>query len=179
MPFLGFRNVYYLGESGYVSICLDGKKGHSMSYILFAFIGEQPDLQVIEDRYQNAKLVSVGKKIFIIPLTEELYDEMNEFVFSGDIGDFTYMSSNLEDKVLAIIGNSCIGYVEAEYCGQGGQTAILWRDGKRHKLFSFGPDAINSVLKELGIAKEMGLDEFDSIGLDRHRSNEGWLASAD
>ncbi|MDF2191692.1 hypothetical protein [Paraflavitalea sp. CAU 1676] len=150
-----------------------------MSYILFAFIGEQPDLQVIADRYQQAKLVSVGKKIFIIPMTEELYDEMNEFIISEDIGSLTYMSSNIEVKVLAIIGNSCIGYVEAEYCGQGGQTAIIWRDGKRDKLFPFGPGAINSVLKELGVVRDIGLDEFDSINLGRHRSNGGWLASAD
>jgi len=33
-----------------------------MGYILHAFIGKEPDLQPIANRFHNAKLVNVGKK---------------------------------------------------------------------------------------------------------------------
>lgn len=149
-----------------------------MGYILHAFIGKQPDLQLIANKFHNAKLVNVGKKIFIIPMTEELYDEINELIISEDVGKLTYMSKNVEDKILTVIGNCCIGYVEAEYLGgQGGQAGILWQNGRRYKLFDFGEGAINSVLKQLGIIAEIGLDEFDTISLGRHRNKEDWLTS--
>jgi len=120
----------------------------------------------------------LGKKIFIIPMTEELYDEINELMNSEDVGKLKYMSKNIENKILTIIGTSCIGYVEAEYFGgQGGQSGIIWQDGRLYQPYDFGSNAINSVLKHLGIIAQKGLDEFDTINMGRHRNNEDWLTS--
>jgi hypothetical protein len=147
-----------------------------MGYILNAFISRQTDLQLITSKFQNARLINVGKGIFIIPMTEDLYDEINELVISGDVGKLTYMSKNVENRILAIIGDNCIGYIEAEYFGgQGGQTAILWQNGRRFKLFDFGKDVINLLLKHFGVIAELGLDEFDTINLGRHRNIDDWL----
>jgi len=147
-----------------------------MGYILHAFIGRQTDLQIIASSFRNAKLINVGREIFIIPMTEELYDEINDFIISEDVGTFTYMSKNVENKIIEVIGNYNIGYIEAEYFGgQGGQTAILWQNGGRYKLFDFGQGAINSVLKHFGITAEIGLDEFNTINLGRHRNKEDWF----
>lgn len=147
-----------------------------MGYILHAFIGRQSDLQLIASEFHNTKLINVGKEIFIIPMTEELYDEINELIISEDVGKLTYMSKNVENKILAIIGDNCIGYIEAEYFGgQGGQTAILWQNGRRYKLFDFGKGVINFLLKHFGVIAETGLDEFDTINLGRHRNTEDWL----
>jgi len=150
-----------------------------MAYILNAFIGKQPDLQLIASRFHNTKLVNVGKEIFIIPMTEELYDEINELKISEDVGSLTYMSKNVENKILSIIDARCIGYIEAEYFGgQGGQTAILWQNGERYRVYNFGQGVINLLLKHLGVSAEIGLDEFDTINLGRHRNTEDWLEQA-
>ena len=147
-----------------------------MGYILHAFIGKQPDLQLIASSFHNTKLVNVGKEIFIIPMTEELYDEINELKISEDVGSLTYMSKNVENKILSLIDDKCIGYIEAEYFeGQGGQTAILWQKGERYKLYTFGQGVINLLLKHLGVSAKIGLDEFDTINLGRHRNTEDWL----
>ncbi len=149
---------------------------HYMGYILHAFIGKQPDLQLIASRFHNAKLVNVGKEIFIIPMTEELYDEINELKISEDVGSLTYMSTNIENKILSLIDDKCIGYIEAEYFGgQGGQSAILWQQGERYTLYSFGHGVINLLLKHLGVSAEIGFDEFDTISLGRYRNTEEWL----
>lgn len=147
-----------------------------MGYHLTAFIGMQQPLQLIADSFNTAKLVHVGKAIYIIPMTEILYDEINKFKISDDIGSFTYMSENMETVILKIIENNCVGYIEAEYFGgEGGQTALLWENGKRSRLLDFCQDAINSILKHLGIIASGDLDEFDTIGLGRHRHLEDWL----
>jgi hypothetical protein len=100
----------------------------------------------------------------------------NELIISGDVGRLTYMSKNAENTILTIIGDNCIGYIEAEYFGgQGGQMAILWQDGKRYKLSDFGKGVINLILKHFGVIAESGLDEFETINLGRHRFTEHWL----
>lgn len=147
-----------------------------MGYFLHAFIGKQPDLQLLANIFQSCRLINVGKEMFIIPMTEELYDEINEFKISEDVGTLTYMSQYVEKRVLGAIGDNCVGYIEAEYFGgQGGQTAILWQKGERYKLYDFGRGVINLILKHLGVSAEIGLDEFDTINLGRHRNTEEWL----
>jgi hypothetical protein len=147
-----------------------------MGYILHAFIGKQPDLHLLANAFHNSKLIHVGREMFIIPMTEELYDELNEFKISEDVGNLTYMSQHVEKRVLGIIGDRCIGYIEAEYSGgQGGQTAVLWQNGRRYKLYDFGHRVINILLKHLGVLSDLGLDEFDTINLGRHRNTEDWL----
>jgi len=144
-----------------------------MSYYLNAFIGRQKSLQLLTNNFRTAKQIDGGNEIFIIPMTEDLYDEINNFMVSDDIGSVTYMTKNVEAEILKIIENECVGYVEAEYFGgQGGQSGLLWDKGERTKLFDFGQGCINSILKHLGVVAKRGLDEFDSIGLNKYRRLE-------
>ena len=83
-----------------------------------------------------------------------------------------------------------VGYVETEYFGGiGGQGAVVWLNG----LVVYGPavsgidlrpgvttvteKAIPNALRMMGVVATSGLDEFDTVGLGRHRSNESWLAA--
>src|SRR4051812_11618183 len=107
-----------------------------MGYILQAFIGRQEDLQLFADNYSNAKVVTVGQHISIVPMTEELFDEMNTLGISEDISTFMFLTTNVEQAILNLIGALQVGYIEAEYFGgQGGQHAILWKDGQRFQMF--------------------------------------------
>lgn len=123
-----------------------------MGYILQAFIGRQEDLQILADNYSNAQVVTVGQHISIVPMTEELFDEINALCISEDISTFMFLTTTVEQAILKLIGAVQVGYIEAEYFGgQGGQHAILWKDGQRFKMFEFGQHAINSVLKQFGM----------------------------
>ena len=147
-----------------------------MGYTLHAFIGTRPDLAVLAENFHHASVLEVGKGIFLIPMTGELFEEINNFIVSGAIGKLTYMTLNVESNVLKIAGNNSIAYVEAEYFGgEGGQQAVLWQTGQRYKLFEFGEDVINDVLKHFGVKPEKGYDAFDTIGLGRKRNTEDWL----
>ena len=80
-----------------------------------------------------------------------------------------------------------IAYVEAEFFGGvGEQAAVVWHRGEA----VFGPTAqqfppevpevgvgpINAVLRRLGVTAVDGRDEFDTVGLGRHRHVEAWAA---
>jgi hypothetical protein len=88
-----------------------------------------------------------------------------------------------------------LAYVETDYFGgDGWQAAVAWVDGR----VVFGPTrttdlyegrrlvptpllggAINQAVRHLGVDRGAVRDEFDALGLGRHRSNDRWLAGLD
>ncbi len=50
-----------------------------MGYTLHSFIGKQSDLTPITSKFSKAKMITLEQDIGIIPMTEELYDEINNF----------------------------------------------------------------------------------------------------
>ena len=73
-----------------------------------------------------------------------------------------------------------VAYVETEYFGGDGvQSAAVWERG----AIAFGPKQadvgpINEALRLLGVERTSAKDEFDTVGLDRHRGNKGWIEEA-
>jgi hypothetical protein len=146
-----------------------------MGYYMQAFIGEVGSLEPIAAAYDRARIIALEKRMAIIPMIEELCDDMNGPEPSGQVGPFTYLTTGIERRVLALMPSATFGYIEAEYHGgQGAQFAVLWKDGKRIQVFS-SPRSINALLQALGLMADAGKDEFDTAGLDRHRHLEDWL----
>ena len=100
----------------------------------------------------------------------------------GDvIGEFFYLSPKLIDLLRSASKSEPMAYVETEYHGsEGGQGAIVVRDGD----VIFGPlfearDVINTALRLLGVSSSSnGVDAFDTVGLDRYRSNDDFRHEA-
>lgn len=94
------------------------------------------------------------------------------------------------DWARAASAESPIVYVETEYHGgTGAQAAIIWRYGKvllgpiitvtedNKPPTPLADHAINRCLRQIGVSRGSALDEFDALGLGRHRSNEDWIAA--
>ncbi|NLR76200.1 hypothetical protein [Leeia aquatica] len=66
--------------------------------------------------------------------------------------------------------------------GMGYQDALVWEEGQLtlklsdtpHDMSNWPDTPISLALRHLGIVAKPGLDEFDSVGLGLHRSNEAW-----
>lgn len=68
-----------------------------------------------------------------------------------------------------------VAYVEAElFGGSGCQASIVWDKGEIIAGPSVGQHAINEALRLLGVRAAAGQDEFDALGLGRHRETEDW-----
>ncbi|MGW1596321.1 hypothetical protein [Streptomyces sp. NPDC002343] len=80
-----------------------------------------------------------------------------------------------------------LAYVEAEYFGGAGeQRAAVWADGALvlgpldvpvKRWFSRPVGPVSQALRRLGVRREPGGDEFDAVGLGRHRHTDDWAAS--
>ena len=151
-----------------------------MGYYLRAFICKQANTNVFTDNFDKAKNVEIGQGLSLIPMTEHLYDQMNDLIVSNSVDDFEYLTDNIEANILQKIGDRKIAYVEAEYFGgEGGQIAIIWENNKREKVLDYGQNKINEVLKDFGVIAENGGDEFSTLGFGLHRHTREWLEGAD
>lgn len=147
-----------------------------MAYLLHAFIGQPDDLKVIEQQFTQAKLVLLNPQIALIPMTEKLFNEMNQDSKNNNIGKYEFLTTTIEQTILEIVKDCMVAYIEADYFGgQGVQSGIVWKAGKRIFEQELGVDTINQILKLYGIVKLDPLDEFDTIGLGRHRNTEKWI----
>jgi len=147
-----------------------------MGYYLQAFICRKADTRLLTDRFDKAVTIDLGQGLSLVPMTDELFEQINNVSSSASIGKFEFMTENVERKVLDAIGDKKFAYVEAEYFGgKGGQIAIIWQDNKRELVLSLGQDKINQVLKGFGIIANEGQDEFMTLGFGLHRHTNEWI----
>lgn len=81
-------------------------------------------------------------------------------------------------KLVGILNEPQLVYIEAEFFGGAGdQAAVVWNNEK----IILGPlieaNAINNALRAIGVKLGNFKDEFEALGLGKHRHEEDWLNS--
>ena len=147
-----------------------------MGYTLKAYIGRKESLTPILEKYTESKLVELNSDISMIPLTEELFDEINQMEISTKLMGFEFLNQNIENRILKVIGSKEVAYVESEFFGgEGGHIGLIWKNGERAFTSDLNIQSMNEILKRLGVQKTTFKDEFDSIGLGQYRQTEDWI----
>ena len=112
----------------------------------------------------------------MIPMTNELFDEINEMKSSSGILTFEFLTENVEYKMIQVLENREVAYVESEFFGgTGGHIGIIWRNGERDFLTESDKSSMNKILKRLGVNRTLLKDEFENVGLDKNRHTEDWI----
>jgi hypothetical protein len=125
-----------------------------MAYTLEALIAGQPVAAALAEAL-GAVAVPLGQGTALVPLP------------SGLTPDVESLAARVSDQAPVL-------YAEAEFFGGvGEQQAVLWRGGEATALDG-GAAPINAALRALGVRRSGDLDEFDSVGLGRHRSTPEW-----
>lgn len=143
-----------------------------MGYFIQAIIGKADALSKHTSEFQHAQLVLLPQGMAMIPLTDDLHDEIG----GGDLG-FVKLTSVGEQWAMNISSLAPVAYIEAEFFGgDGGQSALVWSNASR----VLGPinsrRAINQALQFLGVQIGNSKDEFDAVGLGKHRDTHDWIA---
>ena len=147
-----------------------------MAYEINAIIGTLPLLISRSAEFTSAAVVPLQSGLALIPITDELLNEMDA---PGDCGQFYNFTPGVAQWLRAISAAAPTAYVEAEFFGGvGGQSAVVWAGGEQLLAPTHEPEAINIALRLLGVSRGTSHDEFDAIGLPRHRHTNGWLADA-
>jgi hypothetical protein len=149
-----------------------------VAYFLEALVFRAAELEGAELPGSVARIVSLSPQISLIPLTDELLEAAR---VRGDNssrveGAVSPLPIKLESWARRESQHGCVSYIAAEYFGgSGGQFAIVWSGGEIVLGPLREPDAINQALRLLGVTAIDGQDEFDTIGLGRHRHTHEWV----
>ena len=148
----------------------------------------------IANQYEAAHAVHLYKNIVLIPLTDQLFDEINQS--NNDehnhhsFNRFFKLTPKIKQWLELVSTAGLVSYIEAEYFGgTGGQAGVVWERGKVAHGPEFSDYAINKVLRYFGvnsylnailrrcfIYKHYFRDEFDIVGLGRFRETDEWLS---
>ena len=153
-----------------------------MGYTLFAILAQPQALAFDPPWISDSRVIALEQGIRTIPVTKALYDGLaKQYAEDGteDWTGFVLSPASLATALSRLSERGTVAYVEADFFGgRGDQRCVVWRGGD----IKLGPldieSAINKALSRLGVKRQLFRDEFETIGLNRHRSNEEWLAEA-
>jgi hypothetical protein len=135
-------------------------------------------LQKFAARHRLHQPISLSQGLALLPLRDEDIDGFIPPPHSGHADGFIYLSQQL--AAASEFGR--VLYFETEYFGgTGAQGAVVYEQ----RECIFGPESadlgpINRALALLGVRTlPPACDEFETIGLHRHRSCEDWLETAE
>lgn len=158
-----------------------------MSYELQAVIAGDEVLRVASGEVPGSQVVPLGQGLSLMPMTDAVFAAVTDGSEGGTLG-FWRLPGGFDTLLARWSAAGPIAYVEAEYFGGvGEQRAALWADG----ALTLGPldeptkqgpsravSPVSQVLRRLGARRSPGEDEFEAVGLDRHRNTEDWISGA-
>ncbi|MFG3577777.1 hypothetical protein [Micromonospora chersina] len=155
-----------------------------MGYTLEAIIGSAGALQVAVSQLPAAVLVSLAQDLALVPMTDELFDAVTDGTTQKVLG-FWNLPGGFDRELASWSSAGPVGYVEADFFGGvGSQRSALWVAGELvlGPLYvspgePFAPEGspIAQLLARLGVERDGYGDEFEAIGLGRHRETADWL----
>ncbi len=153
-------------------------------YSLCALLGDSSHLKSRLGSVPGTRVIDLEEGLGLVPLSESLLREIQrewqgseESTHVADV--FEFLTPPVENWVRALSMGSAIAYMETEYFGgEGFERSAIFRDSNVVLGPLDGAGAVNRALRALGIEAKPGQEEFDAVGLGRHRSLEEWLSEA-
>jgi hypothetical protein len=130
------------------------------------FPSELPDALEVVELKSGVEMIPLGTiarefhGIPFLPLTDE-----------GDVE----LPSALTQLCTQLGMHGDFAYIEAEIFGGAGTQAFVWFDGGKAGSPVVANDAIKCALRLLGVRTGKEGDEFELVGLGRHRDTDSWL----
>ena len=143
-----------------------------MGYYLQAIIAERALLAGLE--IVGTRSCGLPQGMALFPLVDEVLAHFRVSRLPLTDEPAVALHHSLASWLEEISQEGRAAYVEAEFFGgEGSQACVCAERGVLESPY-LGQDAINRALAFLGVTKGAHLDEFDALGLGKHRSTEGW-----
>lgn len=136
----------------------------------------------------EVRAVPLAEGFALVPYTDQVHDRLltPADTDAAAFAPFWWLSATAARLLRELSRHGALAYMEAEYFGGvGTQHAIAWRNAATAYGPASTPDQapamrgdtpISRALRILGVPRTgAGRDEFDTLGLGRHRQLEDWL----
>jgi hypothetical protein len=164
-----------------------------MGYTLEAFVGRSALSEAARSREPVIVPAQLPQGFVLVPLTDEIHDSF-PLSTTTPYPQLYKLSPALAEWAQKLSHRGAIAYLEAEFFGgTGTHAAIVWNGGQvtlgplhtearwnARELISppIRENAFNRALRHLDVIVGDAGDEFDALGLGRHRSTDAWLKTA-
>ena len=153
-------------------------------YCLQAVIATESVLRELAATVAKARIVPLGQHLSLLPMTDA---QLKAVTAAGapELDGFWKASADFGRVLAACSATGPLAYIEADYFG--GKGYRPHRSGMPGKVV-LGPlhlaegepfpatgSPISQALRRLGATKGNHTDEFDAVGLGRHRDTDDWL----
>ncbi|MFJ5233899.1 hypothetical protein ACIQBJ_28860 [Kitasatospora sp. NPDC088391] len=147
-----------------------------MGYYLEAVVAAEPLLRAAAAGLPSTRVVPVARGLALLPMS----DALDEAIRTDDapLAPFRMLPNGFDRTLAAWSEHGPVAYVEADIWGGTGEQAVaVWTRG----ALTLGPlveatgSPISLALRRLGATPDGHVDEFDAVGLGRHRRTESWL----
>ena len=144
-----------------------------MGHMIRAVIAKESIICGIAEKWKNAEKHSLPQGYALTLLSDDLFDEI-EGSFDEKGGDrypqFRFLSCAVEGFLKRESEGAELIYIETDYFGgKGTQSGVIFADGEMITEPKQGEGTINSLLRKIGVRRDWGKDEFDSVELFRFR----------
>lgn len=153
-----------------------------MAHFVTGLIARRAALQAFAAEQGLPAPVALTDVLALLPLSQDALDQLLPQTEHAFYPGFNALSLDLARLLAAGSRRATLLYFETEYFGgEGTQGAAVFRDGE----LVFGPQSaelgpINNALALLGVKTvPPAVDEFETVGLQRHGDTESWLTGAD
>lgn len=157
-----------------------------MGYVLNAVVAEAALLRAHAADHPDMYVLDLAQGLGLMPMGDELHDRVSKP--DGDRMAFWLLPGGFGDVLAAWSHAGPVAYVEADYFGgTGEQRAAVWEAGRLvlgplhngvDEAFPAEGSPISQALRRLGARRGEHGDEFDAVGLIRHRDTDDWIEEA-
>jgi hypothetical protein len=153
-----------------------------------ALIANSDKLTAATRRFETVVVCPLVQSFSLLPITEDFAKELSVYA-SQMKAPLTKPITELSDELHALaidISYDCpVAYVSTAYFGgRGGQNALVWDKGSlrfsptTQRYDQVWPNTpISQALRMIGVLAGEGMDEFDTVGLGKHRHTHRWAES--
>jgi hypothetical protein len=148
-----------------------------MAYTLQALIADEAAMAAVPTA---AVLVRLPQGKAMIPLSDEIREAHDIPFLPLTDEEAAEVPDGITAIAEAIAKAGRVVYVEAEFFGGGGtQACVTWDSILQASRPLIDASAINTALRFLGVEVGGHHDEFDALGLGRHRATNDWKRMAE
>jgi hypothetical protein len=153
-----------------------------------ALIAKDAALTMAARKLASAVVCRLVQGFSLLPIADALAKELTSYGGEQAVtlpNPVPELSAGLQALALEISYSSAVAYIFTAYFGgQGKQDALVWDKG----TLCFSPTSsgydqdwpnspISQALRMIGVVAEKDKDEFDTLGLGKHRETHQWVAS--
>ncbi|MFM0287443.1 hypothetical protein [Paraburkholderia megapolitana] len=156
-----------------------------------ALIAADSLLAGLPARFASAVVCPLVQGLVLVPVTDalarELPDAGPEIAASSSLSSWEVdIAQGVATFASQLSAAGLIAYISTEFFGgRGGQDALVWANGRIVLALRSNEDnalpwpntPVSQALRFMGIKADAGKDEFDTVGLGRHRSTRSWAAA--